>query len=123
MNAAQRIDKWLWFARFFKTRALAAKIAGAGRVRLNGHSVTKPSQAVRFGDVLTFLQGPHVRVVKVVATGARRGPAPEARALYEDLEPPRPKAVIETPVANRPRRRGRPTKRDGRAITRFTGDG
>ncbi|SDD96471.1 heat shock protein Hsp15 [Ruegeria marina] len=81
-----RIDKWLWHARFFKTRVLAAEVAGAGRVRVNGNRVTKPAYAVGPGDVLTFAQGDQVRVVRVEAIGLRRGPASEARTLYTDLD-------------------------------------
>ena len=84
-----RIDVWLWRARFFKTRSLAARIVEDGGVRLaRGGARTpilKPSRAVRCGDVLTFAQGTRWLAVKVEALGARRGPAPEARALYSLL--------------------------------------
>ncbi len=82
-----RLDKWLWHARFFKSRSLAAAACG-GPMRLNGQPVAKPSQPVRAGDVLTFVQAQQVRVVRLRAPGLRRGPAPEAQALYEDLTPP-----------------------------------
>jgi ribosome-associated heat shock protein Hsp15 len=80
-----RLDKWLWQARFFKTRALAAQLVGKGRLRLNQTIVTKPHHRVRPGDVLTFPQGHVVRVVRVVELGSRRGPASEAQTLYEDI--------------------------------------
>ena len=80
-----RLDKWLWQARFFKSRALASKLCAAGRVRIDGEVVTKAHAAVRPGHVLTFPQARDIRVVRVVALGARRGPAAEARTLYEDL--------------------------------------
>jgi ribosome-associated heat shock protein Hsp15 len=87
-----RIDVWLWRARFFKTRSLAARIVEAGGVRLmRGGARTpldKPSRGVRCGDVLTFAQGPRWLAVKVEALGARRGPAPEARALYSVMDFP-----------------------------------
>lgn len=83
-----RLDKWLWFARFFKSRSLAAKQVEAGAVRLAGAPVTKAHQAVKPGDVLTFAQGGHIRVIRIKALGSRRGPAPEAQSLYEDLAPP-----------------------------------
>ena len=106
----QRLDKWLWQARFFKTRTLAAREVGAGHVRLNGTRVAKPAQAVGSGDVLTFAQGRHVRVIRIRALGDRRGPASEARTLYDDLAPPE---AAEPP----PERVGeRPTKRDRRAL-------
>ena len=80
-----RLDKWLWQARFFKTRTLAAQLAGRRKVRINQTLVTKPHYRVRPGDVLTFPQGRTIRVVRVLALGTRRGPAPEAQALYEDV--------------------------------------
>ena len=80
-----RLDKWLWQARFFKTRALATQLVGKGRLRINQTIVTKAHHRVRPGDVLTFPQGRVVRVVRVVELGVRRGPASEAQALYEDI--------------------------------------
>ena len=112
----QRVDKWLWFARFFKSRTLAAEMVTLGRVRLNGERCAKASQSVRQGDVLTFAAGAQVRVIKVLADGVRRGPAPEARALYEDLTPPR---AAEPSEGARDKGTGRPTKKDRRAIDRM----
>jgi ribosome-associated heat shock protein Hsp15 len=83
-----RLDKWLWHARFCRSRTLAARLAGAGKVRIAGAPIFKAHHAVKPGDVLTFPLGPHIRTVRVLALGERRGPAPEARALYEDLAPP-----------------------------------
>ena len=85
-----RLDKWLWFARFVKTRSLATKLVIDGRMRVNGAPTQKAHYSVKPGDVLTFPLGPHIRVIKVVALGVRRGPATEAQLLYEDLDPPRP---------------------------------
>lgn len=85
---ALRIDKWLFHARFFKTRSLAAKQVSEGRVRVDGVRISKPSRSVSPGHVLTFPQGRAIRVVRILALGSRRGPAPEAQALYEDLSPP-----------------------------------
>jgi ribosome-associated heat shock protein Hsp15 len=117
----QRIDKWLWFARFYKSRTLAAEMVAEGRVRLNGERCTKTSQIVRTGDVLTFAAGPNVRVVKVISGGVRRGPATEAQALYEDLSPKPTKSETAdaAQVASRDKGTGRPTKRDRRAIDRM----
>ncbi len=84
-----RIDKWLWQARFFKTRGLAAKAVAAG-VRVNGQRTDKSHALVRPGDALTFKQADRVRVVRVEALGTRRGPAPEAARLYADLDAPAP---------------------------------
>ena len=86
-----RIDKWLWFARFFKSRSLAGRVVEEGVVRLNGRTVAKPSQTVKAGDVLEFPVGPAARPiprqVRVAALANRRGPADEARTLYADLSP------------------------------------
>lgn len=82
-----RADKWLWHARFFKTRGLAATMISAGRLRINGQRARRPSAMVRADDVLTFVQAGHVRIVRVQALSARRGPASEARDLYADLAP------------------------------------
>ena len=87
-QTSQRLDKWLWCARFFKTRSGAAKQVSGGHVRVNGARVTKPATAIKPGDVMTFVQGRDVKVVKMVAVATRRGPAPEAQALYEDQSPP-----------------------------------
>lgn len=89
-----RLDKWLWHARFFKSRSLAARLCAAGGVRIGGTPVAKANHAVKPGDVLTFAQGGHIRVVRVKAIGQRRGPAPEARTLYEDLSPPSPETAL-----------------------------
>nr|WP_227754336.1 RNA-binding S4 domain-containing protein [Stagnihabitans tardus] len=83
-----RLDKWLWQARFFKTRDLAAEVVCEGHLRLNGQHCLKPGHGVGPGDVLTFAQGARIRVIRVQALGARRGPASEAQGLYLDLDPP-----------------------------------
>ncbi|OBY24477.1 RNA-binding S4 domain-containing protein [Leisingera sp. JC1] len=107
-----RIDKWLWHARFFKTRSLAAKQVSAGHVRLNGTKASKPAQSVAPGDVLTFAQGKVIRVVKVEAIGERRGPAPEAQALYFDMTEKQEKV----PANPRFEGKGRPDKKARRAL-------
>ncbi|CUH53289.1 RNA-binding S4 domain-containing protein [Shimia marina] len=107
-----RADKWLWQARFFKTRSLSAKVITGGHLRVNGTKVAKASYGVTSGDVLTFPQAKKIRVVKVLALGERRGPAPEAQKLYEDLTPEE-KPVPKAPGADG---KGRPTKRDRRNL-------
>jgi ribosome-associated heat shock protein Hsp15 len=82
-----RLDKWLWQARFFKSRGLAAEVVERGHLRVNGQRHSKPGFAVGEGDVLTFPQGGRIRVVRVLALGDRRGPASEAQTLYLDLDP------------------------------------
>ncbi len=105
-----RLDKWLWYARFFKTRGLATKLVTGGHVRVNSERVAKASYSVGPGDTLTFPQGRQIRVVRILALGTRRGPAPEAQALYDDLTPPpAPKPDAPTRTAG-----GRPTKKDRR---------
>ena len=121
---AIRIDKWLWYARFFKSRTLAAHVVADGQVRVNSERVTKTHSAVRPGDVLTFPQGNDIRVVEVVETGSRRGPAAEAAGLYDDLQPVQSKATLsakEPTAGAREPGAGRPTKADRRAIDSFTG--
>jgi len=81
-----RLDKWLWQARFFKSRALASRHVQEQRCRIDGRVVDKPHAAVAPGMVLTFALGPRVRVVRIVALGERRGPAPEARTLYDEID-------------------------------------
>lgn len=84
-ESAIRIDLWLWYARLFKSRSLAAKAVKGSRFRINKRVVTKPSQTIRPGDVLTFPKGDDVCIIEVVQIGARRGPPSEARGLYRDL--------------------------------------
>ena len=81
-----RLDKWLWHARFFKTRSLAARYIETARCRIDGRVVDEPHAAVAPGMVLTFALGSRVRVVRILALGARRGPAPEAHTLYDEID-------------------------------------
>ena len=121
---SRRLDKWLWYARFFKSRSLATKFCTSGKLRLNEKVVRKAHYGLHVGDVLTFPRGPHIRVVRVVGLGTRRGPAPEAQALYDDLDPPQarkkdgPRPVQQ---AGREPGSGRPTKRERRETDRLKG--
>ena len=81
-----RLDKWLWQARFVKSRSLGTALICDGFVRVNGIRVTRPSRDVTPGDVLTFPQGAQIRLIRILALGLRRGPAEEAEALYADLD-------------------------------------
>jgi ribosome-associated heat shock protein Hsp15 len=83
-RAKARLDQWLWFARFVKTRSLGARLCAAGAVAVNGTPVKKPNQTIRVGDVVVLPQGNWQLTVRVLAFGARRGPATEARGLYEE---------------------------------------
>ncbi len=113
----QRLDKWLWYARLAKTRTLAQKLCVSGHVRINRDRTDSASHPVKTGDVLTVALPGGVRVLKVLATGERRGPAVEARLLYEDLSPPSPPRLPTQGPGG-----GRPTKRDRRALDEFLGD-
>jgi ribosome-associated heat shock protein Hsp15 len=86
--AAQRLrlDKWLWQARFFKTRAIAADLITSGHVRVNGTPVSRPGRDITTGDVLTFPQGTRIRVVRILALCQRRGPSSAAQMLFSDLD-------------------------------------
>ena len=107
-----RLDKWLWQARFFRTRSLATKLVQAGKVRVDSTPVSKPSRAVGVGDTLTFPQARQIRVVRIKALGTRRGPATEAQTLYEDLTEYRETG----PAAPRFEGKGRPSKKDRRSL-------
>ncbi len=110
----RRIDKWLWFARLAKTRTAAQALAVSGRVRVNRERNQSASRPLKVGDVLTVALESGVRVLKVAALGERRGPAPEARLLYEDLTP------APEPGEPEPARVGpRPSKRDRRQLDAF----
>ena len=81
-----RLDKWLYYARFFKTRSLAGSVISRGHLRLNSVKTRKVSTVVTSGDVLTFSQERQIRVIKVMGMADRRGPFEQARKLYLDLE-------------------------------------
>jgi len=121
-----RLDKWLWHARFFKSRSIASTVCKARKVRIDGTVAEKASAAVRPGQVLTFPQGAYIRVVKVLAPGTRRGPATEAQTLYEDLSPveEQKEAVLtekKSALAVRESGAGRPTKAERRATDKLRG--
>ena len=125
-NETLRIDKWLWYARFFKTRTLASVVCNGGRVRVGGATVRKPSHLIRVEDVLTFSQGPNIRIVRVLALGARRGPASEAQQLYEDLAPvERSASGSKADMGDsgvRDLGAGRPTKKERRDTDKLRGE-
>lgn len=116
----QRLDQWLWHARIFKSRSLAARHCRSRKVRVNGTPITKASTTIAPGDVLTLQKERRVRVFRVMALATRRGPAPEAQLLYEDISPPPPpRDARESTPAARQRGGGRPTKKERRAIDRL----
>ena len=85
-SAKLRLDKWLWQARFCKSRSLAAALIEGGSVRVNGTRVTRPGRDILVGDILTLPVGGRIRLVRILALGQRRGPATEAQMLYQDLD-------------------------------------
>ena len=118
----QRIDKWLFFARAVKSRSLAGKLAGGGHVKINERTSDGADNSVRIGDVLTIRLERHVLVWKVLALGERRGPAPEAQMLYEDVTPAKPITDQTIKDGQRDRGAGRPAKKERRAMERLRSD-
>jgi ribosome-associated heat shock protein Hsp15 len=121
-----RLDKWLWAARFFKTRSLATQAIDHGRVKLNGESI-KPAREIRPGDRLALRIGEFDWMITVIALSMQRGPAPIAQLLYEEdpaSHARRQQQVSEHKLVVSPAAaiKGRPTKRDRRQIHRFTGE-
>jgi ribosome-associated heat shock protein Hsp15 len=122
-----RLDKWLWAARFFKTRSLAAEAASGGKIEINGEGA-KPSRVVRVGDRMSIRRGPYEWTVIVKSTSRLRGPASEAQQLYGETEESarkREAAAAQLKLERPPEfeSSGRPSKRDRRAIARFTKKG
>ena len=114
-----RMDKWLWHARFFKSRSLATQFCNAGKLRVDGVIIKKAHFLARPYMVLTFSRSRQVHIVKILVLGSRRGPATEAKTLYEDLSPPlSPKSTEANSSATliRPMGSGRPTKRERRRL-------
>ena len=123
-DVSLRLDKWLWYARFFKTRTAATKLIQSGKLRIEGNVTHKPHRAAIIGMVLTFPQANDIRVIKIVQLGERRGPAGEALSLYEDLSPKINETKKEEPlkVVNFEIREigaGRPTKKQRRETERL----
>ncbi|QPC85939.1 RNA-binding S4 domain-containing protein [Mesorhizobium sp. NBSH29] len=122
----QRLDKWLFFARVVKSRSLSAKLAQAGRIRINQVKTDNAAHAVKPGDVLTITLDRQLLVYQIVDCGSRRGPAEEARRLYDDISPkPLPREAISATGAlpEREAGSGRPTKKERRATDRLRDPG
>ncbi len=121
-NQTIRVDKWLWFARFFKSRNQASKMCISGKIRLNNRLIQKANSTLKKGDVLTFPKEDNVRVIKVISLANRRGPAKEAVNLFKDLEPPKKIRMKKRYISNfaiREPGTGRPTKANRRAIDKL----
>ena len=110
-----RVDKWLWYARFFKTRSTATKVVNDGHVRLNSQKILKPSTLLSVEDVLTFSQNTQIRVIKVLFLGTRRGPTIEAQELYADLS----SAPTQDNRFVKYEGKGRPSKKSRRSIEKL----
>ena len=120
-----RLDKWLWAARFFKTRGLAVEAIDGGRVSLNGDRA-KPAKVLKVGDRLSVRRPPFEHVVVVKALSERRGPAAEAALLYEETEESRARRAVlaaEMKSLPQPRFKGRPTKKTRRDYERWLRSG
>lgn len=113
----QRLDRWLWCARLAKTRSAATRLIADGKVRVNGERVRKPSRLVQYGDVITATPPERFVVWRVLDAVERRGPAPLARTIYEDLTPPLEETQSDGSGETRVGRR--PTKRNRRRIDSF----
>lgn len=126
-DASVRLDKWLWVARFFKTRAAAAQAIAAGRVEVNGVQA-KPARPLAVGDRLRVRKPPYAFLVRVVALSAQRGSAKVAAGLYEEDaagKASRERLARQLRIAPTPafEGKGRPTKRDRRELERLRGEG
>jgi ribosome-associated heat shock protein Hsp15 len=126
-NGSVRLDKWLWCARFFKTRRLATDAVNNGRIRMDGKRL-KPSRMVTAGDVLTVRRGPYTHTITILEVAHSRKPADAAARLYEEhtdsVEIRRQLAQQIRANSNAlPQSRGRPTKHDRRALIRFRRQG
>lgn len=122
-----RVDKWLWAARFYKTRGLAADAVEGGKVQVNGERV-KPAKQIRTGDALVVRNGPYTWDIAVVALSQHRGPASEAAKLYRESDESRRAREEKAALLKAERQsspvyaKGRPTKKQRRQIIRFTGE-
>ncbi|KQU75655.1 MULTISPECIES: RNA-binding S4 domain-containing protein [unclassified Rhizobacter] len=120
-DAGVRLDKWLWAARFFKTRSLATQEIDKGRIQVNGQAA-KPARELKPGDRLEMRQGPVTRSIVVLGLSHQRGPAPVAQALYEETAESiarRDEAAQQRKLASEPAlaiEQGRPTKKDRRTL-------
>ena len=121
MTEKIRLDTWLWYARFYKTRGLSSKAILSGKLRLNSNKIIKPASKVKINDVLTINHINMVRIIQVQSLGSRRGPASEAQKLYKDLSGEITDASKTKRVSEKSKKdtNKRPTKKDRRILDKI----
>ena len=121
MTEKIRLDTWLWYARFYKSRSLSSKAILSGKLRVNSNKIIKPASKVKINDVLTINQLNMVRIIQVQRLGSRRGPASEAQKLYNDLSGNIIDASKINSVSEKPKKETnkRPTKKDRRMLDKI----
>jgi len=118
-NPSQRIDKWLWHARFFKTRSTSQKQVTTGKIRVDSEKISSPSRKVSAGNVLTITRERDIKIIEILAIAERRGPYSEAQLLYNDMSPPKPEKQAQEQTResmSRIQSEGRPTKHQRKQI-------
>ena len=116
---SQRIDKWLWHARFFKTRSLAQKQVVTGKIRVNREKISSPSRKILIGNVLTITRERDIKIIEVLGIADKRGPYSQAQLLYNDMSPPKPEKQKQEQTRDsmsRIQSEGRPTKHQRKQI-------
>jgi ribosome-associated heat shock protein Hsp15 len=121
MTEKIRLDTWLWYARFYKSRSLSSKAILSGKLRVNSNKIIKPASKVKISDVLTITHVNSVRIIQVQSLGARRGPASEAQKLYNDLSGDMIEASKIKSVSEKSKKETnkRPTKKDRRILDKI----
>ena len=121
MTEKIRLDTWLWYARFYKSRSLSSKAILSGKLRVNSNKIIKPASKVKINDVLTINHINMVRIIQVQSLGSRRGPASEAQKLYNELSENRIDASKINSVSEKPKKETnkRPTKKDRRMLDKI----
>ena len=121
MTEKIRLDTWLWYARFYKSRSLSSKAILSGKLRVNSNRIIKPASKVKINDVLTINHVNMVRIIQVQILGARRGPASEAQKLYNDLSENKTGAPNKKKVSEKFKKdtNKRPTKKDRRILDKI----
>ena len=121
MTEKIRLDTWLWYARFYKSRSLSSKAILSGKVRVNSNKISKPASKVKINDVLTINHVTTVRIIQIQSLGARRGPASEAQKLYKDLSGDATGSANNKNLSQKSKKdtNKRPTKKDRRLLDKI----